>query len=120
MEYTCKICNSKDSSDEWIDGEQMLEEKLCFTCWFWNNNLIADKNRKYAVIKGEHYVLESHTDSYFKGFGGSKFYIKFNDGHIEFCDNLWYQGEIPQEWKEKFPDNAEFITKEEFERSQNK
>lgn len=108
----CHICGKTEDLSQWINANEMHERQMCFECNFWQNNLEADKTRKWAVINGGHYVLESHTDGYFKGFGGQKFIIRFFDGHIEECDNLWHQGEIPEGyWREQFPDNAEFIPK---------
>lgn len=107
----CHICGKEEDTSHWCDGNQMQERQMCFTCNFWQNNLEADKTRKWAVINGEHYVLEPHTDNGFQGFDGRLFTIKFFDGHIEQCDNLWFQGKIPEGyWRKQFPDNAEFIT----------
>lgn len=106
----CRICGQEDESEHWSNGQVMAERHLCQECNFWQDCLNNDKNRRWAVINGEHYVLEPHTDDYFKGFGGKEYTIRFFDGTIVKCDNLWHQGEIPDGyWREQFPDNAEFI-----------
>lgn len=47
--------------------------------------------------------------SAWRGFGGSKFKVKMNDGRVFETTNLWCQGHITPQWKDKLPDNAEFI-----------
>ncbi len=65
----------------------------------------------YAIIDGTHYVIgdEDSKETYFRGFGGAKFHIKFNDGTEITTTNLWYQGVPSEHFKDKFPNNAEFI-----------
>ena len=43
------------------------------------------------------------------GYCGAKHMIKFKDGRVIATKNLWCQGEIPKQWKEKLKDNAEFV-----------
>ncbi len=66
-----------------------------------------DENRR-VIVAGQHYMIGLDS-SRPKGFGGRKFAIHFNDGRkVETC-NLWFQGEIPEQFRAWFPDNAEFI-----------
>ena len=44
-----------------------------------------------------------------RGMGGQEFRIRFQDGRIVTTRNLWSIGEIPAEYREALPDNAEFI-----------
>jgi len=53
-------------------------------------------------------IGENHSEP-FKGFGGRDFSIKFYDGRDIKTSNLWYQGEIPERFKEFLSDNAEFV-----------
>jgi len=62
-----------------------------------------------AIIDGSHYVLKPHAEGYPSGLCGATNLIKFNDGHEVACDNLWFQGEIPDCWKDRMPDNAKFV-----------
>lgn len=109
----CKICNKEEDPENWINGDSMAEHQLCFSCEFWRTQHELDVNERgehnWAVIDGCHYVIDPDTDSYFQGFGGHEFHIQFNDGTIKVTKNLWHQGEIPEEWKSVFPDNAKFL-----------
>ena len=105
----CKLCGAEESPYEYINANEMYERQLCFECNFWTNIIEQDKQRKkytWAIINGAHYMLEPHTDSYFKGFGGAKTRITFFDGTVKECDNLWCQGDISKHFRDKMPDNA--------------
>ena len=113
----CKYCGAEENSERWIPDVKKAIEKneLCHSCYHWNEQMELDKTKRgehgYAIVNGTHYVLCPHTDAeVFRGFGGRKFNIKFNDGYETMCDNLWCQGEIPEgHWREQMPDNAIFI-----------
>lgn len=112
---TCRICGDTENSDHYIpETKTALENKeLCFSCLHWSEQHRLDQDErcehKYAIINGTHYVLLPHTDGYFKGYGGKKFHIRFNDGFETTCDNLWCQGDIPEHWRDTMPDNAIFV-----------
>jgi hypothetical protein len=63
------------------------------------------------VVAGTHYEIGpvSGGDSRFSGFGGREFNIRFLDGREVRSSNLWCQGVIPKVWRERIPDNAEFL-----------
>ena len=110
---TCKICGSIIDTRGFAPAskEFLSNEGLCYHCYFWAMTYEEDLKREphtTAVINGNHYCLEPHT-AYERGCAGRMHKIKFFDGTIVECDNLWHQGEISKEWLEKFPDNAEFI-----------
>lgn len=46
----------------------------------------------------------------FRGFSGRRFWIRFKDGSTLTTNNLWYQGKIPDEFRDELPDTAEFYT----------
>lgn len=77
---------------------------------FWERLLNEDTLRpkhSVAIIDGHHYIIEDEfSTSSFRGFGGRKFQILFDDGYSVATTNLWYQGEIPQEFGIK--NNAKF------------
>ena len=116
--FTCCICGKEEDPNEWVKdcGEKLVKHQMCFTCNHWREQHEADITERskhgYAVVKGEHYVLCPHTDSYFKGFGGHKFKFEFSDGTVVECDNVWFQGDLKDahpHWRNVMPDNAKII-----------
>lgn len=106
----CKKCG-KEISFEYLNSDTLKKHKMCFSCNFWREQKIADKKRgahNWAMIDGTHYVLHPKTNTYFKGFGGRKFNIVFDDGVEVECENLWCQGEPGPIWEKEFPNNARF------------
>lgn len=74
----------------------------CFTKEFWERVL----DDKAIIVNGHCYhTADENTSSPFRGFGGTKFKIRFlKDGRTIETTNLWSQGEIPKEYA--VPDNA--------------
>ena len=115
MKIKCRICGSEEDLSKWINADVLEHNRLCQHCNHWHEQREMDITVRgkhgYAIINGGHYVLCESTNSRFKGFGGRLFRIQFNDGHIAECDNLWFQGYIPEGyWRELMPDNAIFIS----------
>lgn len=89
----------------------MEAENVCFGCAFWKNVIKGDRNSKRAVVvNGGHHWIGNEKSSGFKGFGGAKWKIRFNDGREVETTNLWHQGTIPEHFREDLPDNATFLT----------
>lgn len=110
----CKICNKEEYPENWTNGDSMIEHQLCFDCEFWRMQHQLDVEQRgehnWAVIDGHHYVIEpDNPNSYFQGFGGAEFQIQWDDSTIKTTKNLWHQGEIPEKWKDTFPNNAKFV-----------
>lgn len=75
---------------------------------------IIEEREKHVVIDGECYYLERNNlngcdRAGFKGFGGRRFRIKFNNGEIIETTNLWHNGVIPDEFRNVLKDEAVFI-----------
>ena len=49
------------------------------------------------------------SDSPFRGYGGRGIKIKLQTGEIIVTNNLWHNGKVPKEFRDRLPDNAEFI-----------
>lgn len=115
IECTCSLC--KKPYKNYYSGEIaeiMKEQDLCFTCALWTMHYLEDMKgkRKYAIVNGNHYILEPHTSDDPKLRGSYGVLTKFRfleDGHIETCDNVWHQGTIPEHFRSIMPDNAEFV-----------
>ena len=128
----CSICNCADGKvykqhglnpvsvnpDNFNDcdiKDIMIKEGCCFSCGFWRLKILNPLPNR-IIIKGTHYVFEKDTDNYFKGSGGRAHYARLNNGTVLCSKNVWYQGEIPKQFRKDLPNNAVFITKEEYDR----
>lgn len=113
--FTCVICGTEENTERWINGDVLETFQMCQSCNHWREQNELDKTERgehrYAIINGVHYVLQPHSVAeVFRGFGGRKFNIKFNDGYETMCDNLWCQGTIPEGyWRDMMPDNAIYM-----------
>lgn len=111
--FNCIICGKKEGG-HYLQPikDNLLKTNLCFSCNFWQNK-VKIKNKSNTVrVDGKHYQIgskEPDTPSQFRGFGGRKFNIEFNDGRVESTNNLWCQGSIPERWQEQLPNNAKFL-----------
>lgn len=113
MAHYCKICGQYEANTDWIESckTELEEHQMCFTCNHWRKQHEADLNERgehnWAVVDGHHYVLAPHKDTGFRGFDGHMVTVRFNDGTVKQCDNLWHQGEIHNPyWRKLMPDNA--------------
>lgn len=117
--FTCCICGKEEDPTHWVQdcGEKLIKHQMCFECNHWREQHELDITERgehgYAIVDGGHYTLHSHTNGYFKGFGGHRFKFEFNDGAVVECDNVWFQGDLNREahphWREVMPDNARII-----------
>jgi hypothetical protein len=110
--HTCTECG-KQETGSWIGscGKRLKELGYCFHCDFWLGYTRQRDNFRVARIDGVHYYVgkEENCDKRWKGFGGRRFKIRFHDGREVETDNLWCQGGIPAEFKDRLPDNAIFL-----------
>lgn len=92
---------------------RMVDLSLCFECLHWTDLINVKNESRVARIDGNHYMVESDKPKaepgFLKGFGGTRFEIKFHDGRQVVTHNLWHQGSIPQHFRERLPNNAEFV-----------
>lgn len=71
----------------------------CQSClnWLIRIELLLDQPHRRFVADGHYYTIEpeSSLPTRHLGFGGTKYLIRFNDGHeVETC-NLWSGGRVP-------------------------
>lgn len=115
MSYKCKECG-KNEAAKYMEPtrSEMVKRSLCFKCNFWYEKTWIKDEPYVARIDGKHYQigdpLPPGTPKHCAGFGGSEFKIKFHDGRVVITSNLWHQGDIPDHFKERLPNNAEFVT----------
>jgi len=109
----CKYCGQEIEKDRYFKEveNRMLQNEACFECNFWLEKINA-KWDKYQIpfrYKHEHYIADinpAHKNSSFKGFGGKKVQVTFDNKEIKTFDNVWYQGEIPERFWKDLPDNV--------------
>jgi len=108
----CRICGKQETGN-WYDklAQKLIDEKLCFSCEFWQGYVQKKDNPLIARIDGKHYCIKRDETSpaHLRGFSGRKFIIEFFDGRTVTTTNLWHQGTIPERFREELPDNARFI-----------
>lgn len=106
----CEICGKEIEKSLYLGN--VICSDTCFHKLFWKK-IIAEKD-KHIVIDGKCYcdegMVKNPSPYSFLGHGGRCFHIKFADGHTLTTNNLWYQGEIPPEFRNELPDTAEFFT----------
>lgn len=74
---------------------------------FWND--IVKNANEHIFINGCCYYIEK-KNRYLKGYDGNHFKIQLlKTGEIIETDNLWFNGEIPKEYKSILPDSAKFV-----------
>ena len=114
MKVICKVCGKEQDVSHYYEDvrNKLADQELCHECNFWKEKLEEDAKlppHKACVINGTHYYIDDEdSEDPFRGFGGDKFTIRFKDGFEVTTTNLWCQGEISKEWRDKFPDNADF------------
>lgn len=100
--HECKNCGQRETEERGF----RLAKGFCFTCDFWQEKVEMKDRAEVARIDGKHFIVGPEDAGPFRGFGGAKFRIAFDDGRRLVTTNLWFQGEIPPNFREKLPDNA--------------
>lgn len=113
----CVVCGKQILKSSY--GHAVLcDNRDCFSELFWEEKVEwkqksdTDGSMAAARIQGEHYMIGSEitTPGAFRGFSGRKFVIKFiegpHKGKIFKTTNLWYQGTIPERFRQLLTDNA--------------
>ena len=129
MQITCPICGGVDDTKEYINSQIrkiMEDKKVCFHCAYWYNVRERDYSDTVypyipVVVNHSHWSYPSLEPVHFeKSYGWScrpvptMHYILFKDGRVAETNQLWHQGEIPKHFRCLIPNNAVFITREDF------
>ena len=106
--FTCKVCGSLEDSTRWINGNTLVKKQLCQTCNFWDEIVPSYNKGQHFVDQnnGCYFIGNENSKDYFRGFGGAKTTITFNDGRIVKSTNLWFRGDVPQHFRSLLPINA--------------
>jgi len=107
----CRICGEEFTKEKYGGDYKDICSSECFKDAFWLEK-IEDKD-VLTIINGECYhVGDEQSKSSFRGFDGSRFIIKYIDGDkkdkVIVTTNLWYNGVIPDKFRDKLKDNAIF------------
>ena len=106
--YICEICGREFDKKHYSGKfENICGLNNCFGEKFWR--IIVDEKDEHVFINGGSYFIEDENKGGFRGFDGRKFRIRKNDGTEIVTTNLWYQGQVPDNFKDILPDNAEFV-----------
>jgi hypothetical protein len=95
---------------------EIRTRQTCFECCVWLHYVETGADSTHAVIQGHHYVVKPDKPNAYQGslgHGGAEFRIRFNDGREIVTHNLWAQGSVPARFRERLPDNAVFLSREE-------
>lgn len=102
-------------------GVQLSHQRrndLCASCDYWRcfvDGVSSSREHEpvdpaaVVVINGQHFYIEPEPGrDYlgFRGFGGSRFVVRFADGRVVETRNLWQQGVIPAHFRDRLKDNA--------------
>lgn len=110
----CVICGKEIEKSLYSNDTLCSDE--CFSKHYWLERVNRQDVKTQVVVNHNVYQIEDeNSSSSFRGFYGAPFYIEFFDGRKVRTTNLWANGEIPDEFKDQLPDNAKFITKDEYE-----
>lgn len=115
----CTICNETfeiDTVGDIADFQRKLE--LCFTCAFWVDWIARDTGQDAdgrSVITPTYEHLRIGTIGFsaernmMLGYGGAKWWVLFSDGRAIKTNNLWYQGVVPERFRDSLQANAELV-----------
>ncbi len=108
----CVECGATDRATYTSETrERMLARSLCFYCLFWLDRIDAQSNPAACIINGQSYQdagRRSDLLSSSLGFGGREFRIEFFDGRVIETNNLFGQGVVPDQFRDRLPDTARF------------
>lgn len=103
----CAICESPAAKREGYARGTILTEDLCFRCNHW---LALHQGREpVLVVDGRAHVCGIYRGTH-AGFKGRTFRLARLDCNMEVkTSDLNSVGQVPEEWRHHFPDNATFI-----------
>ena len=108
----CKHCGTIEFGRYYDPiGSRLMETGVCFHCDHWEQIAANPKPGRF-VIDGKLYSDGGHQEGGRKdclGFGGHLWTIKQGD-LVWKTNDLWSGGTIPNEFRDRLSDNAEFLT----------
>ena len=110
----CIECGGYVKTKNWFGkvGDSLKKRKLCFSCNHYFEAIETAGDPRRVIINGSLYWRKdwnSTAPSHCLGFSGSVHNIKMNSGEIYKTNDLWFNGDIPERFKDRLKDNAVFI-----------
>ncbi len=110
MIIKCRECDKDFDSELFYDGEENADKHLCFECERFRALLEKYKSDSYVTINGTVFLIGSvDTPKWDRGFSGRLFKIKLHTGFRFDTRDLNKIGDVPDNFKNRLPDDAEFI-----------
>ncbi len=107
----CCECGHLVETRSYVSSPELVRDRLCFHCAHWMR-LFKERDNSCVIVANdtirEHFMIGS-GNSRFRGFGGRGFKIRFTNGQVVATNDLWFQGDIPEHFWDRFPVNAEFV-----------
>lgn len=104
----CEICGKEIAKSQYQGC--VICSSTCFTKKFWKDIVVDKENR--IIIGGSCFYdggdRPNERCSSDLGYYGRRFYIRHFDGRETTTNNLWFNGKIPDEFRDMLPDNAVF------------
>ena len=109
--YACSKCGEDTVASYSADiRKNMVERRLCFHCNYWVDFLETNPS---TIISGCVYVPGNRTSGSMRGMGGRRFDIEYiagpHEGKKITTFDLWAGSQIPNEYRDQFPDTARFL-----------
>lgn len=90
--------------------ERLIALNVCFNCNYWLER-VDSKSGKQIVVGGVVYQRGAEKDAGpFRGFSGKPWRVKLHSGEEFRSTNMWFNGQIPDRFKSRIPDNAIFLS----------
>jgi hypothetical protein len=114
--YICRECGQSGDAYGFDPAmrEDLIRWQLCFLCGLWaekhawaQNGDLTPRGEPVVRINGNHYIFSGEGETgNFRGHGGREMTALMHDGRVLTSRNVWHQGDIPERWRERLPDNA--------------
>lgn len=113
-DFPCSFCGVQKHEIGYMEScvKELRKHQLCFTCNHWRE---VSESLNVYVVKGKAWTDAGDIPNapaigkQFMGSGGTRTRIRKFDGTVVETNNLWCRGIVPEAWKDKLPDNAEFL-----------
>ena len=111
--YTCVLCGEEETL-RYSNDAAMRAARHCFTCNFWMERAAHPHPNAVITPDFEHFQAEQWgiRQARYKstlGFGGRRWKVVWLDGREDTTNNLWYQGSIPERFRDRFAVNVKSL-----------